>query len=308
MVIITVPSRPAGLSPGGGWFIRGERTSDLASENQSLTGREAASPAHHAIARALVASRRVQTGIGLFPGSLPTELDDAYDIQALAVAAWPDRIAGWKVGRINEPLANRLGANRFIGPVFARAINRVVEGLTPFPICTDGFGAFEAECVAILGKDIEPDRTDWTAAEARSVIQFLHIGVEVAGSPIASINALGPLASIAAFGNNAGLILGPAIDSWESLTSTGLRCTVHIDGMEAGKGSAADLPGGPFAALAFALNQAARLNLPLARGEFVLTGAITGVHPITIGQNCCADFGVLGRIDCVGVAAIGELW
>ena len=45
------------------------------------------------------------------------------------------------------------------------------------------------------------------------------------------------------------------------------------------------LPGGPLAALAFALNRAARRGRPLRAGMVVSTGAASGIHDIVAGQR-----------------------
>ena len=54
-------------------------------------------------------------------------------------------------------------------------------------------------------------RLEWTRAEARELVAAVHVGVETAGSPLATINDLGPCAIVADFGNNAGLIVGPEL-------------------------------------------------------------------------------------------------
>ncbi len=79
-------------------------------------------PAIASAAAALVAARRVAAGIDAFPGPLPEDLATAYAIQNAATAAWPDAVAGWKVALIPPALTERLGANRFVGPVFASTV------------------------------------------------------------------------------------------------------------------------------------------------------------------------------------------
>ena len=63
-----------------------------------------------------------------------------------------------------------------------------------------------------LGSDAPADRSGWNADDALKLVESLHIGVEFAASPMAQINALGPTVVASDFGNNGGLILGPAID------------------------------------------------------------------------------------------------
>jgi 2-keto-4-pentenoate hydratase len=252
-------------------------------------------------AAAFVAGRRAAVGFPDYPGSLPSSLTEAYAVQAAAIAGWPDRIAGWKVGRILGDLAATLGADRFVGPIFAADVVRATPE-TPLPVISGGFGALEAEFVVRLGP-AAAERRDWTPESAWGAVDTVHIGIEVAGSQLATINDLGPLASIAGFGNNVGLILGPEVADWRSGAFEGATCRTAIDGRTAQAVAAQAIPGGPIAGLAFALHQLHALGRVPAPGDYVSTGAITGVNPVLEGQVCSADFGSLGRIACRTVPA-----
>ena len=260
-----------------------------------------------AIAATIVQARRAATGLPDFPGAPPQDLSEAYAIQTAARALWGDRVAGWKVGRITGAAEQRLGKNRFIGPIFATSVSSVeAGGHASFPIIPGGSAALESEVVAVLAQDVEPRRADWGREDVADLLSALHIGIEVAGCPVARINMLGPLASIAAFGNNLALILGPAIADWRGVAVDDIACRTSINDELTGEAVAGQLPGGPFEAVAFALNQAAELGIPLPAGSLLSTGAITGVHPIDLGQEASADFGRWGRIDCRTVPLMGS--
>lgn len=253
-------------------------------------------------AASLTKARTRAEALAAFPGAMPADLDTAYAIQTAATTLWAEDIGGWKVGRIMGALQSALGADRFLGPIFAPGIRRTVPGeACPFPVPPGGFAALEAEFVLEIGRDAPADLRSWTPDAARAYVRRVHIGIEVAGSPLTPINDLGPLVSIAAFGNNIGLILGPAVPEWQDGAFETTLCTTWINGQRTGQAAATNLPGGPHAALAFAFEQAARLGRPLRAGDLISTGAVTGVHPIRLGQSCSADFGPLGRLDCVTV-------
>lgn len=254
-------------------------------------------------ALAFIEGRRAARGFADFPGTFPTTLDEAYAIQAAATKGWGDDIAGWKVGRINGPLATSLGADRFAGPIFAGTIAQAVDGQAPFPMIAAGFGAFEAELLVRIAADAPSDQLLWSVDEARALVGALHVGVEVAGSALSTIHALGPLASIAGFGNNMALIVGPAVTDWQSLSFDDVHCRTSMNGVDVKQAAASAIPGGPFTALAFLLEQTARMGHPLRAGQWVSTGAITGVHAVQIGERWRADFGPLGVIDCPIVQA-----
>lgn len=255
------------------------------------------------VAHAFVEARRAGRSVAAFPGPLPASLTEAYAIQDQAIAAWPDRIAGWKLGRIRAPLDVQYGAGRLAGPIFSR--NVWLAGSTPtrFPVIDGGFAAVEAEYVLSLGQDA-PDRDDWTADAVASLVDKVFIGVEIAGSPFAQINDHGPAVTASDFGNNAGLILGSEITGWRERLA-GLTCTVAIDGHSVGAGGATDIPGGPLDSLAFLLNLLHTRSRTLEAGQLISTGAATGVHDIRIGQSALADFGQDGQIACQAVAATG---
>jgi 2-keto-4-pentenoate hydratase len=254
------------------------------------------------VAARFVEARRTAIGFPDYPGELPADLDAAYAVQGAAIWLWADRLAGWKVGRVSPALAERFGEGRFVGPMFAGDVV-TAGGDNDFPAFAQGFAAFEAELVIVASADAPADKLAWTIEEAAELAGAMHIGIEVAGSPLASINDLGTIATIAGFGNNAGLILGAEVADWRQRSFDAIRCKTTIGGQVAGDAPASAIPGGPLTALAFALGRTARLGRPIKRGDLISTGAITGVHAVTIGQRCEADFGELGSIACKVVKA-----
>lgn len=253
------------------------------------------------IARAFTEARRGATGLTAYPGPQPSTLDAAYAIQDEAIALWPDRIAGWKLGRIPAPWSERYGAGRLVGPVFSRFVWPEGPESTRFGVIAGGFAAVEAEYVLELG-EAAPARDGWTAATVAPLVSRAFVGVEIAGSPFAEINDHGPAVTASDFGNNAGLILGAEVADWRARLAD-LTCEIRIDGAVVGTGGASAIPGGPFESLAFLLNTLHRRGRRLDAGQLVSTGAATGVHRIHAGQGAQADFGPDGVIACVAVVA-----
>ena len=257
------------------------------------------------IARAFVEARLAARPLPDFPGEIPPDLATGYRHQEAAIALYPAEIAGWKIGRVGPEFEDRFGRTRLAGPIFRDAV-RHTDGATPvaFPIFEGGFAAIEAEFVFALAADAPAGKTDWTSDEARTIAGAMHIGIETAGSPLATINALGPTVVVSDFGNNAGLILGPTIADWQTRDETSLTCESFIAGRSVGTGAASDLPGGPVEALRFLLEHCARRGRPLKTGMLISTGAATGIHDIARGQTGRVDFGPLGAIECVATATI----
>ncbi len=258
------------------------------------------------ISEQFVHARRRGASIPDFPGVIPRDLDSAYVIQDAAIALWPDEIAGWKVGYIGPAWRDRYPEERLVGPIFRNAIQQGGSGnLVEFPVFQGGFAAVEAEFVIRLGEDAPPRKTLWTVDEARAIAGGMYIGIELAGSPLAVINDLGPAVVISDFGNNAGLILGPAVADWRERSPDSLTCETFIENQSVGGGTALSLAGGPLAALAFALARCARRGRPLKTGDLVSTGAVTGIHSIRAGEHARVSFGDLGEILCRAVPAKG---
>lgn len=253
------------------------------------------------IAARLVSARLDATALEAFPGAPPATLEQGYLIQEVAIHLWPDQIAGWKIGLAPPAMRERLGSDRVAGPIFSRAVRQAM-GVVEFPVFEGGFAAVEAEFVFRIGSDAPAGKTAWTEDEAAGLVAGVHIGVETAGSPMAFINDLGPTVVVADFGNNAGLIVGAEVNDWRARLKD-LRAQTEIEGKTVGEGGAMSLPGGPMAGLTFLLSILAQRGRPLKAGQYVSSGAVTGVHDIAIGQLARLSFGDEGVIECRAVKA-----
>jgi 2-keto-4-pentenoate hydratase len=256
------------------------------------------SPDLLAIATGFVRARLQGASLAGFPGDIPADLVTAYQVQDLAIARWPDRLVGWKVGYIAAERRDASGDERLLGPIFARGLLPALDPEVEIAVFAGGFAAIEAEYVLQLLADAPADKTDWTLEEAASLPATLHIGIEVASSPLATINVLGPRVVVSDFGNNNGLVLGREIPDWKSIPEDQLTCTTFIEGRQVGTGAATTLPGGLRAAFAFALSRSARRGRPLKAGELIATGNATGIHDIVAGQQGRISFDGFGDIQC----------
>ena len=255
------------------------------------------------VAARLVSARLDARPLEAYPGSPPTTLEQGYLVQEVAIHLWPDEIVGWKIGLVPPPLREKLGSDRVAGPIFSRAVRKANSGVVEFPVFEGGFAAVEAEFVFRIGRDAPAGKTNWTEDEAASLVAGLHIGVETAGSPMSFINNMGPTVVASDFGNNAGLILGGEVSDWRERLKD-LRAKTEIDGKTVGEGGAMGLPGGPMAGLIFLLAHLAGRDRPLKAGQYVSSGAVTGVHDIVAGQSSKLSFGGDGSIECRAVKAL----
>jgi len=255
-------------------------------------------PAIDARAAAFVEARLAGRSLAAYPGALPDSMSEAYRIQTQAIGLWPDKIVGWKVGRINPPWDKQYGTDRLAGPIFAGQLTHAGDGPDAAYLFAGGFGAVEGEIVIEAGADAPADKLDWTLAEAIDFAGVLRLGVEIASSPFPGINDHGPLVTISDFGNNNGLILGAEIRDWRGASPADWRLRTLIDGAEAGAADASALPGGPLESFRAVLEICARIGHPLRRGMQITTGAVTGVHPFRAGQTARVEMAGMLPITC----------
>lgn len=256
------------------------------------------------IAERFLDARRTAAGLDSYPGPFPATLDDAYAIQDEAIARWGRPIIGWKVGRVHPPLSGRFGTDRLAGPIFAQAPD--ADGSVGMPVFARGFVAGEAEFLLRIGQAPQQGQVGFTLDEAANLIDAVHVGIEIASSPLGSINELGPIAVVSDFGNNNGLVVGPEIPDWRSSGFEAWQVSTFLDGRPAGTGRAAAFPDGAIGAARFLFELLARRGLAVAPGQWISSGAVTGVHPARPGQRIEARFREGLAVACKLVAAMPE--
>lgn len=252
------------------------------------------------IAQQFVSARLKAVALSEFPGTLPPDLDSAYAVQDAAIDIWPDEVAGWKIGKIPPDHAAKLGAKSLAGPVFRKDVRYPVPGgAVGYGMFVGGFSAVEAEFMYEIGVDAPAGKTSYTTEEAMGLVKRMICGVENAGSPLATINVVGPLCVVSDFGNNNGIIVGAEIPNWRERNLADLTVETFIDGKLVGTGSAANVPGGPIESLRFVAELCASRGRPLKKGMFITTGAITGIHDVVPGELARVEFKGFGTIQCV---------
>ncbi|HEX8580632.1 MAG TPA: 2-keto-4-pentenoate hydratase [Allosphingosinicella sp.] len=258
------------------------------------------------IAGRFLAARRSGDGLGAFPGDLPETLDQAYTIQDRAIAAWGKAVIGWKVGRINPPLSERFGTDRLTGPIFVSETVLPDKPEPAMPVFGEGFAAGEAEFLLRIGRAPAAGQARFTLEETAELIEAVHVGIEVASSPLEPINRIGPIAVISDFGNNNGLVIGREIPDWRSSGFEGWKVETVIDGASVGIGHAEAFPDGAIGAARFLFELMARRGISLQPGQWISSGAVTGVHDAHPGQRVEARFAPGFTVACSLVPVRGE--
>ncbi|MBN8814401.1 MAG: fumarylacetoacetate hydrolase family protein [Sphingomonas sp.] len=248
------------------------------------------------IARSFVDARRAGRALPDYPGAMPTTLDEAYAVQDIAIEFAGSTVAGWKVGKIDPPVA---GTNRLAGPIFADQIVSNDGSVVAMPVFADGFAAAEAEFLLRIGAMPDPAKTSYTIDEARDLIDAVHVGIEIASSPFPGINQNGPGVTISDFGNNNGLVVGDGIPNWRDVDLNEWQVRLCINDHEVGAATTATMLDGPFGAARFLFELMAARGIALTPGQWISTGAVTGVHAVSIGDRIEATFDGRMTIGCI---------
>lgn len=251
-----------------------------------------------AVAEAFVAARKAARALSDYPGEVPARLEQSYAIQERAIALWDRPVIGWKIGRLHPDRQAEHGVERLAGPIFAPTF-KPYNSPVAVPVFTGGFAAVEAEYVFRVDHDADPGKTEYGEEDALRLIDAVFAGVEMAGSPLKTINVLGPTVVASDFGNNFGLILGERLagfDSDATVATLGpdavkaFNARTEIDGKVVGDGGLYTMPGGPLKAIAWLAGHLAARGRPLRRGQLISSGASTGIHEIQAGQSATVAF------------------
>lgn len=248
------------------------------------------------ISSALRTARLRNAFFDRFPGRLPTSLEQAYAIQNQSIIDWQDTISGWKVGGIATPFDTKLNSSRLVGPIFTRSIQTARrQHPNIMPVFAQGFAAVEAEFVVQLLDCATFDLQSTSIDQTTKFIRSVHIGAEIASSPLRDINGIGPMAVISDFGNNYGLVIGPEFRDWNPDSLSEILVTTSIDERIVGSRTAELGEKGPIGAVDFLIRHLHAQGKTNTDGLFVSTGAITGIHEMELGSIAVVRFEHIGE-------------
>jgi 2-keto-4-pentenoate hydratase len=131
----------------------------------------------------------------------------------------------------------------------------------------------------------------------------VHAGFEIASSPFPGINTHGAPVTISDFGNNNGLVIGPQIATGAATDFNAWDVELLINGETIGRGTTATMLDGPIGAARFLFESMAARGIKLVPGQWISSGAVTGVHPVVAGDSVEARFNGEISIECTITAA-----
>jgi len=244
----------------------------------------------------LAAARKEGRVIEALPEtSRPESIEAGYKIQDAFRAAWPDRVAGWKIGATAPPTMDKFGVKEpMYGPFFARDTH---QSPARVPAPTRHAMAIESEFAYRLGRDLPARATPYKRGEILDAIDAIIPAFEIVGTRYAAVPFHDVGSVVADCMLNAAMVLGTPITDWRDLDIPSHPVSLTIDGVEAGKGSGADPLGDPRNVLDWVVNKLSAAGVDLKKGDILSTGTCTGMLPFKAGQTAIADFGALGKIE-----------
>ena len=147
------------------------------------------------------------------------------------------------------------------------------------------------------------DKIDWTHRRGRGAASAsCALGIEIASSPLATLNDLGPGAVISDFGNNWGVVVGAAVATGAGIYEVTAQ-TLHRRRVRRPRQSRSLRQGAARRARFHAWAKLRDAVVRCAPAQCISTGMITGVHDIRPGQRSRHVFQGLGEVGCRAVRA-----
>jgi 2-keto-4-pentenoate hydratase len=233
-----------------------------------------------AYAERLIVAR--QSGLPVAPGPEPTNRAEAFAAQAASAPALGGAIAGWKVA--DHPELGPVAA-----PIFASlskpngASWALVPGL-----------AVEIEVALRLKRDLP--RGEYSREAILDAVDQVRLGVEMVGTRMAPDNR-NLYANLADLMANAGYVMGETSGLWQDAPIAGRRCVLSLDGAVIHDAPAAPPALDPLAVTAKWLSHADDACGGFRAGQFITTGSLCGVLPITRRGRAVASLDGFGTAE-----------
>jgi 2-oxo-3-hexenedioate decarboxylase/2-keto-4-pentenoate hydratase len=225
---------------------------------------------------------------------VPT-LDDGYRIQRAAIERWDDEIAGWKVGATARQVQKLFGVSEpAYGPVFRKT---VFQSPARVPARSFHHLMLESEFAFRLGADLPGRPAPYAREEILAAVDSLIPAFEIVSPRFNRLTVDKFPQVVADFCANGGAILGTPVENWRGIDLPAHAVKLFMGGAFRQEGKGAAVLDDPVNVLEWFVNKISAQGLTLSKGQFVLTGTMTGIHTAEVGQRAVADFGNLATVE-----------
>jgi 2-keto-4-pentenoate hydratase len=222
-----------------------------------------------------------RTGVAVDPGAEPQNHAEAYEAQRLTAERLGTGVAGWKVA--NHPAIGPIAA-----PIFA-ALSHGPGAAWPL---TPGLG-IEIEVALRLARDLP--RGDYTRQDIAAAVDGYAVGVELVSTRLTDPQR-NPFALLGDLMINAGYVSGPLQEPRAGYELAERRCLLEVAGRTLHDAPCKPPALDPFAIVAIWLTRADDRLGGLKAGQYVTTGSVCGIVPVSARGPARAEIEGLGAV------------
>jgi 2-oxo-3-hexenedioate decarboxylase/2-keto-4-pentenoate hydratase len=204
-------------------------------------------------------------------------------------------MVGYKIGCTSDVMQQYLGIPHPCGGgVFAKGVHE--SGVT---LALRDFVHVGVECeIAVrIGRDLPSAEAPFTAEAAASAIEAYHPAIEIVDERYADWSGLGAPTLVADDFFAAGCVLGKPVARSAAPDLPGVVGRAIVNGVEAGRGTGADVLGHPHNPLAWLANHLAQEGKGLRAGQIVLTGSHVRTIWLDTAATVTMDLWGLGSVE-----------
>ena len=252
-----------------------------------------------AAANRIAVSRRIRSPLAPLDADIaPQDEAEGYAVQrALHDLLLPHQgaLIGYKIGCTSRVMQDYLGIpHPCAGGVFERGVHGSGAQLASADYVRVGV---ECEIAMRIARDLAPSEEPFTAEWVIEAVDACHGAIEIVDDRYAEWETLGAPTLIADDFFAAGCVLGTPVARTHLADLRTVRGRALINGVEAGRGSGADVLGHPGEALAWLANHLAIEGRGLHAGQIVLTGSLVKTVWLKAGDRVTMELDGLGRIE-----------
>jgi 2-keto-4-pentenoate hydratase len=251
-----------------------------------------------AAAQIIASARRARTPLEpLTADVVPLTEAEGYRIQdalhGLLAADFGARV-GYKIGCTSAVMQQYLDIPHPCGGgVFAKGVHQSGASLNTRDFVRVGV---ECEIAVRLARDLLPTEAPFTAEWVAEAIDAYLPAIEIVDDRYVKWETLGAPTLVADDFFAAGCVLGKPVARSAAPDLLGVVGRAVINGVEAGRGTGADVLGHPHNALAWLANHLAAGAKGLRAGEIVLTGSLVKTVWLQAGDKVVMELEGLGKV------------
>jgi 2-keto-4-pentenoate hydratase len=236
----------------------------------------------------------------LSPDVVPRSEAEGYQVQrALHDLMLPETgaLVGYKIGCTSKVMQEYLDIPHPCGGgVFARGVFESGARLNASDYVSVGV---ECEIAVRLLRDLAPSEEPFTAEWVMEAVEAYFPAIEIVDERYESWQTLGAPTLIADDFFAAGCVLGEGVPRSAAPNLLKVTGRAIVNGVEAGRGTGADVLGDPHNALAWLANHLAAEGKGLHAGQIVLTGSVVKTVWLNPGDHVAMELSGLGKVEAV---------